>query len=315
MTDLQTPYYRFSDYLKETFGEKVYRVPVDAGFSCPNRDGTKGIGGCIYCDNRGSAAPFVRRDRSVREQIEEGAQRVLKRYKARKFIVYFQAFSNTYESPEVLEKIYSQALGFEGMVGVAIATRPDCADPLKLDVIQKVFEGMHVWMEYGLQSVHESSLAWMQRGHGARAFEDAVAMTRAYPFRVCAHIIFGLPGETREMMLETVHHLVRIGIDDLKIHMLHVLKGTRLAKVYEQAPFKLLSMEEYISLVCDALEILPPSVVIQRLTGDAPAENLVAPKWILKKQETLSGIREELIRRGTRQGAAWKGNTIRKAVE
>ncbi len=299
------PYYRFSDYLKETFGEKVYRVPVDAGFSCPNRDGTKGIGGCIYCDSRGSAAPFIRRDRSIREQIEEGVQRVLKRYKARKFIVYFQAFSNTYESPEILEKIYTQAVGLEGVIGVAIATRPDCIDRSRLDVIHRVFQGLQVWMEYGLQTIHTRSLAWMQRGHGVDAFTRAVAMTRAYPFRVCAHIIFGLPGETREMMLETARFLARIGIDDLKIHMLHVLKGTRLARAYEQEPFTLLSMEEYISLVCDALETLPPTVVIQRLTGDAPAENLVAPKWILKKQETLSGIREELIRRGTRQGIFW----------
>ncbi len=299
------PYYRFSDYLKERFGEKVYRVPVDAGFSCPNRDGTKGIGGCIYCDSRGSAAPFVRRDRSIREQIEEGVHRVLKRYKARKFIVYFQAFTNTYESPEILEKIYAQATGLDGMVGVAIATRPDCVDRPRLDVVHKVFQGFQVWVEYGLQTIHARSLAWMQRGHGVDAFTRAVEMTRAYPFRICAHIIFGLPGETREMMLETIRFLARIGIDDLKIHMLHVLKGTRLARAYEQAPFTLLSMEEYISLVCDALEILPPTVVIQRLTGDAPSENLVAPKWILKKQETLNGIREELIRRGTRQGTFW----------
>ena len=302
MNSAPFPYYRFSDYLKKTFGEKVYRVPVDAGFSCPNRDGTKGIGGCVYCDARGSAAPFVRRNLSIREQIEEGARRVLKRYKARKFIVYFQAFSNTYESPEILEKIYSQALGFDGMVGVAIATRPDCIDRPRLDVIERVFRGLQVWMEYGLQTIHAQSLAWMQRGHGVEAFTRAVAMTRDYPFRVCAHIIFGLPGETREMMLETVRFLAGIGVDDLKIHMLHVLKGTRLAREYEQTPFELLTMEEYIPMVCDALEILPPTVVIQRLTGDAPAENLIAPTWILKKQETLSGIYDELIRRGTRQG-------------
>jgi len=300
------PYYRFSDYLKETFGEKVYRVPVDAGFSCPNRDGTKGIGGCIYCDSRGSAAPFVRRELSIREQIEDGVQRVLKRYKARKFIVYFQAFSNTYESPEILEKIYIQAVGFDGMVGVAIATRPDCIDRQRLEVIQKAFEGFHVWMEYGLQTIHEQTLAWMQRGHGVEAFIRAVEMTRDFPFRVCAHIIFGLPGETREMMLETVRFLAELGIDDLKIHMLHILKGTRLAGIYEKAPFELLTMEEYIPLVCDALEILPQSVVIQRLTGDAPEENLIAPKWILKKQETLSGIRAELVRRRSHQGIRWK---------
>jgi len=304
-----SPYYRFSDYLKETFGERVYRVPVDAGFSCPNRDGTKGIGGCIYCDNRGSAAPFVRRELSIREQIEGGIERVRKRYKARKFIVYFQAFSNTYEPPEILEKIYAQAVGFDGMVGVAIATRPDCVDKEKLEVVRKTFEGYQVWMEYGLQTIHERTLAWMQRGHGVEAFIRAVETTRDFPFRVCAHIIFGLPGETREMMLETVRFLAKIGIDDLKIHMLHVLKGTRLAKIYEEKPFELITLEEYIPLVCDALEVLPPSVVIQRLTGDAPAENLIAPKWILKKQDTLNGIKEELMRRGTYQGIYWKGKT------
>ena len=303
------PYYRFSDYLKETFGEKVYRVPVDAGFSCPNRDGTKGIGGCVYCDARGSAAPFVRRELSIREQIEDGIERVRRRYKARKFIVYFQAFSNTYESPEILEKIYTRAVGFDGMVGVAIATRPDCVDRERLEVIRKTFSGLHVWMEYGLQTIHGQTLAWMQRGHGVDAFVEAVKMTRSYPFRVGAHIIFGLPGETREMMLETVKFLAELGIDDLKIHMLHILKGTRLADIYAKAPFELLTLEEYIPLVCDALEILPPSVVIQRLTGDAPEENLVAPKWILKKQATLSGIREELTRRGTYQGIYWKEKT------
>ena len=300
-------YHRFSDYLKETFGEKVYRVPVDAGFSCPNRDGTKGIGGCIYCDSRGSAAPFIDRSLSIREQIEVGIKRVLKRYKARKFIVYFQAFSNTYETPEILEKIYAQAVGFEGMVGVAIATRPDCVDREKLEVIQRIFQGMQVWMEYGLQTIHGESLAWIKRGHGVEDFEGAVGLTRAYPFRVGAHIIFGLPGETREMMLETVRYLARLGIDDIKIHMLHVLKGTQLARMYERTPIDLLGMEEYVLTVCDALEILPPSVVIQRLTGDAPAENLIAPKWILKKQETLRGIETEMLKRGTHQGVACKG--------
>ena len=300
------PYYRFSDYLKETFGEKVYRVPVDAGFSCPNRDGTKGIGGCIYCDVRGSAAPFIRRELSIREQIEEGIKRVQRRYKARRSIVYFQAFSNTHESPEILEKIYAQAVGFDGMVGVAIATRPDCVDREKLAVVQKVFQGYQVWMEYGLQTIHDRTLAWMQRGHGVDAFVRAAELTRDFSFRVGAHIIFGLPGETKEMMLDTVKFLARLGIDDLKIHMLHVLKGTRLAREYEQRPFELLTMEEYIPLVCDALELLPPSVVIQRLTGDALAENLIAPKWILNKQETLIGIREELARRGTYQGISWK---------
>ena len=300
-------YYRFNTYLKETFGEKVYRVPVDAGFSCPNRDGTKGVGGCIYCDSQGSAAPFVHRNLPIGEQIEEGIQRVLKRYKAKKFIVYFQAFSNTYGKPEILRKIYGQALGFEGMIGVAIATRPDCVNREILDVIHEVFQGVQVWMEYGLQTVHRESLGWMQRGHGVEAFGNAVELTRVYPFRVGAHIIFGLPGETQEMMLETVRYLADLRIDDIKIHMLHVLKGTRLAKAYERNPFPLPGMEEYISTVCDALELLPPSTVIQRLTGDAPADRLIAPKWILKKQETLKGIEAELIRRGTRQGIAWKG--------
>ncbi len=299
------PYYRFSDYLKETFGEKVYRVPVDAGFTCPNRDGTKGVGGCIYCDTRGSAAPFLSRSRSVREQIEKGIRRVRRRYKAHRFIVYFQAFSNTYADPVALETIYRQALGFEGMAGVAIATRPDCIDREKLEVIRGIFEGYQVWMEYGLQTIHDSSLAWINRGHGAEAFREAVVLTREFPFRVGAHIIFGLPGETRTMMLETVRFLTRLGIDDLKIHMLHVLKETRLARTYEQSPFELLTMKDYISLVCDALEILPPSVVIQRLTGDAPADRLIAPAWILEKQKTLAGIAEELKQRGTRQGVAW----------
>jgi len=300
------PYRRFSDYLKETFGEKVYRVPVDAGFSCPNRDGTKGIGGCIYCDSRGSAAPFIQRSLAIRDQIADGAARVARRYKARKFIVYFQAFSNTYERPEILEKIYAQALGFEGMVGVAIATRPDCIDRERLEVIHKVFRGLTVWMEYGLQTTHERTLAWMQRGHGLGDFTRAVEMTREFPFRVGVHIILGLPGETREMTLETVRFLAKVGIDDIKIHMLHVLKGTRLARLYEKTPFELLSMEAYISLVCDALELLPPSVVIQRLTGDAPAENLVAPTWILKKGKTLNGIIKEFHRHGTRQGSRWE---------
>ena len=283
----------------------MYRVPVDAGFTCPNRDGTKGVGGCIYCDDRGSAAPFLLRSRSVREQIEDGIKRVRRRYKARKFIVYFQAFSNTYADPEILRLIYRQARGFEGMAGVAIATRPDCIDREKLQIIQEVFRGYQVWMEYGLQTIHGKSLDWMNRGHSADDFRRAVILTRDFPFRVGAHIIFGIPGETREMMIETVRFLARLGIDDLKIHMLHILRGTRLARVYEQTPFAILSMEEYISLVGDALEILPSSVVIQRLTGDAPSDRLIAPQWILRKQETVNGIAEELRRRGTYQGIAW----------
>ena len=296
------PYHRFSDYLKETFGEKVYRVPVHAGFTCPNRDGTKGTGGCVYCDAYGSAAPFIRETLSIKEQIIQGKERVLKRYKAKKFIVYFQAFTNTYAAPRILREIYEQAVGETGMVGVAIATRPDCIDREKLDIIREVFQGCRVWMEYGLQSIHKISLDWMQRGHDAAAFTRAVEMTRAYPFRVCAHIIFGLPVETREMMLETVGFLSETGVDDIKIHMLHVLTGSPLEEIYRKTPFSLLDRETYISIVCDALERLPESVVVQRLTGDAPAGRLVAPDWVRQKQETLTGIQEELKRRGTRQG-------------
>jgi radical SAM protein (TIGR01212 family) len=297
------PYRRFSDYLKETFGEKVYRVPVHGGFTCPNRDGVKGRGGCVYCDTYGSAAPFIRKALPIKKQIAEGRKRILKRYKAKKFIVYFQAFTNTYAAPHILREVYKQAVGEPGMVGVAIATRPDCIDPAKLDVIQDVFGDYAVWMEYGLQSAHEASLAWMRRGHGVDAFSRAVAVTRAYPFRICAHIIFGLPVETKEMMLKTVDFLSDTGVDDIKIHMLHILKGSSLEEVYRITPFPLLDRKTYISIVCDAIERLPESVVVQRLTGDAPTGRLVAPDWVRNKQVTLQKIQEELKRRATKQGA------------
>jgi len=299
---VETRYYAFSHYLRQKFGCRVHRVPIDAGFTCPTRDGSISQGGCLYCDARGSASALSDRHLSVREQLLRGMDAAKKRYGVAKFISYFQAFTNTYAPPDILARIYTEAIDHPDVVGLSIGTRPDCVPDDVLDLIASFVPRVDTWVEYGLQSAHDPTLRNIKRGHTVAQFADAVERSRGRRIKVCAHIILGLPGESREMMMQTARFLAAFPVDGVKIHLLHVLKGSLLVGIYREGKMPMLSREDYAGLACDVLELLPPTVVIHRLTGEAPRRFLVAPAWALDKQSALRAIRSELERRDSRQG-------------
>ncbi len=295
-------YYPLSDFLRKRFGCRVYKISLDAGFTCPNRDGKIAHGGCIYCDSRGSASPMINSTSPIRKQMEMGMAFVRKRYKAKKFIAYFQAFSNTYASVEELNKYYDEALDFEDVVGLSIGTRPDCVSDSALDLIEGYAQNYHVWVEYGIQSVHLRTLKLINRAHGLAEFIDAVLRTKGRNINICAHVILGLPGEDKDDMLETARVMAALCLEGIKIHSLYIVRGTALEQMYRNGEYKPLTFEEYVSIAADFLELLPSDMVIQRLTGETPKDILVAPEWTLDKQRVLTDISEELKRRDSWQG-------------
>ena len=278
-----------NEYLRGLFGERVQRIPLDAGFICPNR---KDLTGCIFCDDTGSAASWISKGMSIKAQLEKGAGIARRRYKSKKFIAYFQAYTSTAAPIEVLEKMYNEVLGFDGVVGLAISTRPDCVGEDVVELLKKLSKRTHLWVELGAQSMSEKSLKWMNRGHDVSVFKDAVARLSSQNIEVVGHIIFGLPTETKQEMLSSFKEFISTGIRGYKIHALHIIKGTQLGKLYESKPFDLLSMDEYIELVREALSMTPPDMVVHRLTGEVTADKLIAPLWVLKKDEILRRILE-----------------------
>jgi uncharacterized protein len=298
-------YYRYSTYLKERFGSRVHKISVDAGFSCPNRDGTKGSDGCIFCDNKGFSFHARIPPIPLEEQIRTGMLFNKERFKADKFIVYFQAYTNTHAPLEILRQRYTAIRKFDNIVGIAIGTRPDSVSPEILDLIDSFSSSYDVWIEYGLQSIHEQSLAFLGRGHGVHDFENAVSLTRRYKrIKIAAHVILGIPGESKDDSIATAKFLAHIGIDGVKLHPLHVVRNTRLEALYQEQNVPLLSQEDYIEYVISFLEHLPPQVVIQRLTADCHPDYLVAPVWILKKNEILSAIDARMASRNCFQGSS-----------
>jgi uncharacterized protein len=296
-------YRDFGTYLKEIFGERVQKVTLDAGLTCPNRDGTLSRGGCIYCDSRGSGSgAMIRHGLSIREQMERGTEWARKRYGAEKFIAYFQSFCNTYAPPGALKALYEQALTHPGVVGLSVGTRPDCVTSEITALLSSYRNRFLVWLELGLQSAHDATLRRINRGHDAACFDRAVAMAHAAGLNVCAHVILGLPGETRSMMIQTACRLASLPVKGLKIHALYVVKGTALAAMYEKGLHQCLTRQEYVELVVDFLERIPPYVVIQRLTGEALESELRAPEWVKDKGVNLGLIREKLKERDTWQG-------------
>jgi uncharacterized protein len=296
-------YRDFNTYLREIYGCRVHKIALDAGLTCPNRDGTISDKGCIFCDARGSGTgAFSRHGRSLDDQIMQGRHLLRKRYGAKKFIAYFQSFSNTYGSLPHLKALYDRALSHEDMVGLSVATRPDCVDPERLRLLQSYREKCPVWIEYGLQSAHEETLRRIHRGHDLSCFEEGVRRARDRGLNICTHVILGLPGENRKMMLETAGYLSELPIQGIKIHLLYVLEGTAVAELYRRGEYRCLEREEYAHLVVDFLEHLPSRLVIQRLTGDPPSSELLAPGWAEKKTENLRLIRELLEKRDTWQG-------------
>lgn len=296
-------YLTFNQHLKDTFGEKVYKITIDAGFTCPNRDGTCGLDGCIYCYGDREVSRLVD-CASIQTQIREGMLAIHKRYHANKFLAYFQSYTNTYGPVAQLTQLYQAALEIEGIVGLSIGTRPDCVGDDVLELLDFLAQTTYLWVEYGLQSAHDATLKRIQRGHDFAAFLDAVQRTKKRPhIKICVHVILGLPGETKDEMLETARVLSDLNIDGVKIHSAHVLKHTQLADMYRQGTYQVLELPEYIDLVCDFLEHLAPHIIIHRLVGDAPRERYIAPEWCMQKSEALRQIEEELERRNSYQGS------------
>jgi radical SAM protein (TIGR01212 family) len=295
-------YFAFSRFLRERFGTKVYRVTVDGGFTCPNVDGSVAVGGCVYCDNR-SFSPNRRLPRvPVREQVRRGIVLLQERYGADRFLAYFQAATNTYAPAAKLRRLYDEALDHPQVVGLAVGTRPDCVPDDILDLLQRYARDRYVCLELGLQSIHDRSLDWMNRGHHYDAFVDAVGRCQGRGLDLCVHVILGLPGETPADMLATADALAGLSVHGVKIHNLHVVRDTPLEKMYRAGDVCTLERDEYVGIVCDFLERLPPNLVIHRLSGDAPPDYLVAPLWCLDKPALLRAIDVELERRDSWQG-------------
>ena len=294
-------YNQFSAYLKNKFGAKVYKITLDAGFSCPNRDGTISTGGCIFCDDGGSFSQAHSNMLSIEEQVNIGAQTLKNRFKAQKFMSYFQAYSNTYKPVGELETIYKSALKHPDVVGLSIGTRPDCVDEAKLDLIADISRDYYTWLEYGLQSIHDKTLKKINRGHDYDCFLRAYNKTKERGINVCAHVIFGL-WETKDEILETAEELARLKVDGVKIHMLCALQGTKLARLYEAGEIDFMNEDDYVNLVCDFLELLPTETTIHRLAGNGLKKNLIAPRWLGAKLDCLNKIDRELQKRNSYQG-------------
>lgn len=298
-------YRSYSRYLKEQFPYKVYKIAIDAGFTCPNIDGTVAYGGCTYCDNKSFSPNSRTAPRPVRDQVLSGIEFYRRRFGAEKFIAYFQAFTNTHGPVDRLKPLYDEALTCPDVVGLSIGTRPDCVPEEVLDLLSDYAARCHLWVEYGLQSIHDLTLSKLNRGHTYTQFVDAVERTKHRGLPICAHVILGLPGETYEMMMQTARAVASLDLDGLKIHHLYIAKNTALEKAHRRNPIKTLSLEEYIGLVCDFLEWMPPLMVIQRLMGELSGEYVAAPLWGKTKSEILRLIDQEFARRGTRQSARY----------
>ncbi len=295
---MQKRYYPLSKYFQKTFNKKVYKITLDAGLYCPNRDGTISSGGCLFCDEVGSYSR-CNDSKSIKEQISKSIEKLSGQFKAQAFMAYFQSYSNTYAPVEKLKEIYDSVFFDDRVVSISIGTRPDCVDNEKLNLIASY---PHPWIEYGLQSADDETLKKINRGHDFACFKKAVTETKKRGIKVCAHIILGFPDETRKTMLETAKKLADLEIDSIKIHMLTVLKDSPLSKIYDREPFYLMNMEQYCEIVCDILEILPPNCIIQRIAGTGYSETTIEPKWVNRRFEILNMIDKIMLQRNSYQG-------------
>ncbi|HEV3344628.1 MAG TPA: TIGR01212 family radical SAM protein [Pirellulales bacterium] len=296
-------YFAYNYYLRNRFGGRVQKVSLDAGFTCPNVDGTVATGGCVFCDNR-SFSPSRRLPRSpIAAQLEQGIRFVRRRYpKVARFLAYFQPATNTYAPVERLRGLYAEALDHRDVVGLVVGTRPDCVSNEVCELLGELAGRTYLSVEYGMQTMHDRSLEWMNRGHGHQAFVDAVERSRGRGFEIGAHVILGVPGETRSDMLATAKELARLEVDAVKIHNLYAVKNTPLADWVESGRVTLMERDEYVETVVDFLELLPPGCLIERTSGDAPPDYLVGPAWCLDKPALRAAINVEFERRDTWQG-------------
>lgn len=306
---MEKRYNLMGDHLKRKFGAKTVKISLNGGFTCPNRDGTKGMGGCTYCSASGSGdfagSPLL----SLAEQFSQGKKLLEAKWggdvrRDCKYIPYFQANTNTYAPLPKLKALFEEALSFENVAGLAVSTRPDCISEETADYLAELSERTYLSVELGLQTVHDVTAEKINRCHTYEDFLHGFHMLKDRGINVCVHVINGLPGETREMMLETVRQVGGLGIHGIKIHLLHIIAGTPLAEQYQRGELRVMEQEEYIELVCDQIEILPEDVLIERLTGDGAKDSLIAPLWSRDKRAVLNGIDKELRRRGTVQGRA-----------
>lgn len=286
-------YTTLNSYLKEKFGCKVYKISLDCGFTCPNRDGTLGYGGCIFCSEGGSGDFAESRTLGVTEQIESGKEKVKNKIKSGKYIAYFQAFTNTYANVNTLEKIFSEAINHPDIVALSIATRPDCLEQKKVELLSRLNKIKPIFVELGLQTVNEKTAKYIRRGYTLDVYDDTVERLHEQGINVVTHIIIGLPYETKEDMLSSVKYVCNV-TDGIKLQLLHILKGTDLAKDYFEHKFEVLSLEEYTDIIAECVKIIPENVVIHRLTGDGAKKDLIAPLWSADKKKVLNTINKKL---------------------
>lgn len=288
-------------YLQEKFGEKVFKISLDAGFTCPNRDGSKALGGCIFCSPRGSG-DFAGTASDLVEQFHEVKHMMNKKWKNGKYIGYFQAYTNTYAPVAALREKYETVLGLPDVVGLAIATRPDCLPEPVLDLLSEINEKTYLWVELGLQTIHERTAKWINRGYDLDVYIDAVKALKKRGIEVVTHAILGLPGESRADMLQTVQFIANTGTQGIKLHLLHLLRDTRLVEAFEMGEFQLMELDDYVEAIVDCIERIQPDMVIHRITGDGPRDTLIGPRWSLKKFEVMNAIDHLLMDRSTWQG-------------
>jgi radical SAM protein (TIGR01212 family) len=302
----------FGQWLKHKHGERVHKLALDAGFTCPNRDGSKGIGGCTFCNNA-SFSPNGRQPVPLSEQLSSGRRGIARRTRARKYLAYFQAYTNTYAHVDSLRSMYNQAMAMEGMIGLSVGTRPDCVPPAVLDLLAGYRDrGMEVWLELGLQSAFDASLQRVNRGHGLREYIQTCRAARRRGIPVCTHLIVGLPGEEAWHSRESLDIVLDIGSDGLKLHPLHVVKGTQLANEWRLGQYAPLALEDYVCTAADLIERTPWEVLYHRVTGTAPAHLLLTPTWCSQKWPVVNAIVAELQRRGSRQGSVLCGHKSRQ---
>lgn len=299
-------YNAYVDHLRGKFGKRVQKVVVNAGFTCPNRDGKKGYGGCIYCNNNSFKPPYCEPEMSIAEQVEAGIAFLTRRYKVDQFMVYFQPYTNTYAPLQELQALYGQALDHPQVIGLAIGTRPDCVDPEKIEYLEQLAQDYYINIEYGLESPHNRTLQWIKRQHDFQSWVDAVKMTSGRGIEICSHIILGIPGESPQDMLQTAKIISNYPIDALKIHHLHVVQKTVLARKYRDAPFQLFSLSDYIDLVTEFLQHLRPDIRIQRLVGETQPRLLIGPQWGIRADAVQRRIEKKMAESNVWQGKLWE---------
>lgn len=299
-------YHNLNHFLREKFGEKVFKISLDGGFTCPNRDGKVAKGGCTFCSERGSGDFAGNREISITKQFIDVKDMMNKKWKQGKYIAYFQAYTNTYAPIEELKRKYEEAINQEGVVALAIATRPDCLGEDVLDLIEEMNKKLYVWIEIGLQTVSDKTGRKINRGYDTSVYIDAIERLKKRKIDFVTHCIFGLPGETQEDMLKTVEFVAHTGSTGVKFHLLHLIEGTPLVSLYEKGGLKLMEQDEYIDTLCKAITMIPEEMVVHRLTGDAPRDLLIGPMWSLKKWEVLNAIDKAFVDNDIYQGKNFK---------